>query len=222
MQIIIADDHKLIRDGITPFLAELGESVETLEASTLDEAMTLAASTTKLGLVLLDLVMPGMNFFSGLDAMLALRPDVPVVILSGYASRDHVITAMRHGAAGFIPKTVSGTTMVNALKLILTGEKYLPSSSFLDSVLPSDTVFHKTPSTGNNSLVKKLTNRERQILSLTVRGLTNKDIATNLGLKEITVKVHLRNVYRKIEVSNRAQAVRFGMSSGIDGTEQIV
>jgi DNA-binding NarL/FixJ family response regulator len=222
MQIIIADDHKLVRDGVAPFLQALDSKVEVLEASTLDEALAQADKATDLGLVLLDLIMPGMNFFSGLDSMLTHCPSVPVVILSGYASRDHVITAMRHGASGFIPKTVSGPTMVSALKLILSGEKYLPSSSFLEGAFETSVMPHNMVQRENTELLQKLTAREREVLTLTVRGLTNKDIAANLGLKEITVKVHLRNVYRKIGANNRAQAVRFAMSSGIDGTARMV
>lgn len=218
MQIIIADDHKLVRDGVIPFLSALDTKVEILEASTLDEAIAHVANAPALGLVLLDLVMPGMNSFNGLSAMVTRCPSVPVVILSGYASRDHVITAMRNGASGFIPKTVSGPTMISALKLILSGEKYLPSSSFLET----NGTNTMNPPTTSNEQISRLTAREVEILTLTVRGLTNKDIANTLGLKEITVKVHLRNVYRKIGASNRAQAVRFAMSSGFDGGDRLM
>ena len=218
MQIIIADDHKLVRDGVIPFLSALDTKVDILEASNLDEAFTQVTKATNLGLVLLDLVMPGMNSFNGLSAMVARCPSVPVVILSGYASRDHVITAMRNGASGFIPKTVSGATMVSALKLILSGEKYLPSSSFLETTSGGAL----NPPSTTNEQIGRLTAREVEILTHTVRGLTNKDIANTLGLKEITVKVHLRNVYRKIGASNRAQAVRFAMSSGFDAGERLM
>jgi len=218
MQIIIADDHKLIRDGIAPFLTGLDTTVEILEASTLDEALEHVSKASSLGLVLLDLVMPGMNSFTGLGTMVSRCPATPVVVLSGYASRDHVITAMRNGASGFIPKTVSGTTMVSALKLILSGEKYLPSSSFLETT--TNSIQH--PPSVNSEQLSRLTAREVEIPTLTVRGMTNKDIANALGLKEITVKVHLRNVYRKIGARNRAQAVRFAMSSGFDGNDRLI
>ena len=218
MQVIIADDHKLIRDGITPFLRELGSNVEVLEAASLDDVMNHIQQATTLSLILLDLVMPGMNSFNGLAAVVAKCPDIPVVVLSGYASRDHVITAMRHGAAGFIPKTVSGPTMVSALRLILSGEKYLPSSSFLDANIGS----HYNPPAASAELISQLTSREAEVITLTVRGLTNKDIATTLGVKEITVKVHLRNIYRKIGANNRAQAISLAMASGFDGSGKLV
>ena len=218
MQVLIADDHKLVRDGIVPMLALLDSGVDILEASTLDEALTCVSRASKLKLVLLDLVMPGMNSFSGLNTMISQCPGVPVVVLSGYSSRDHIITAMRHGASGFIPKTVSGSTLVSALRLILNGEKYLPSSCLLDA--PEHTT--SKSSYAANEQIASLTGREVEVLTLTVRGLTNRDIAKNLGIREITVKVHLRNVYRKIGVRNRAQAVRFAMTSGFDGEDRLI
>ena len=218
MQVIIADDHKLIRDGIAPFVKELDPTVEVLEAETLDGVMEHIQTAKNLKLVLLDLVMPGMNSFNGLSLVVEKCPEIPVVVLSGYASRDHVITAMRHGASGFIPKTVSGPTMVSALRLIISGEKYLPSSSFLASN-PGASI---NPPVASTDLISQLTSREVEVMTLTVRGLTNRDIAQNLGVKEITVKVHLRNIYRKIGASNRAQAISLAMASGFDGSSALV
>lgn len=215
MQIIIADDHKLVRDGLRPFLLEVDVGAEILEASNLDEAVAQARQASSLGLVLLDLMMPGMNTLGGLEVMRSVCPTVPVVIISGYSSRDHVISAIQAGASGFIPKTVSGSTMVSALKLVLSGEKYLPSSSFLE---PQSQQIPMNHGNGNgNGPFNRLTRREIEVLDLTVRGGTNKEIANGLGLKEITVKVHLRNIYRKIGANNRAQAVRLAMSAGFDG-----
>ena len=219
MQIILADDHRLIRDGLRQFLLEVDTSAEILEASTLDEAAAQARQASNLGLVLLDLMMPGMNNLGGLEVMRSLCPNIPVVIISGYSSRDHVINAIQSGASGFIPKTVSGSTMVSALKLVLSGEKYLPSSSFLEPQ-PQQTLMHHGNGNGNGNGAgpfNRLTRREIEVLDLTVRGGTNKEIANGLGLKEITVKVHLRNIYRKIGANNRAQAVRLAMSAGFDG-----
>ena len=132
MKILVADDHKLVRDGLKPFLLELAPDVEVLDAANMDEALAVASAASDLGLVLLDLMMPGMDGLKGLEALRAKCPAVPVVIVSGFSSRDHVVSAVQAGAAGFIPKTVSGTAMVNALRLVLSGEKYLPSSTFFD------------------------------------------------------------------------------------------
>lgn len=216
MQILVADDHKLVRDGLKPFLQELDPSAEILDASNLDEALVAAGKADRLGLVLLDLMMPGMDGLRGLEAIRAKYPDVPVVIVSGFSSRDHVVAAVQAGAAGFIPKTVSGTAMVNALRLVLSGEKYLPSSTFFDDPSNQMTMPPAAPTrpAGVPAPFDKLSRREAEILVLLVEGRTNKEIAIVLDLQEITIKVHLRNVYRKIGAANRAQAVRIAMSSG--------
>ncbi|MGE5515875.1 MAG: response regulator transcription factor [Bacteroidota bacterium] len=215
MKILVADDHKLVRDGLKPFLLELAPDVEILDAATIDEALNAAAAAGDIGLVLLDLMMPGMDGLKGLEALRAKCPNVPVVIVSGFSSRDHVVAAVQAGAAGFIPKTVSGTAMVNALRLVLSGEKYLPSSTFFDD--PGTQMSMPTSllrPVGVPPPFDKLSRREAEILALLVEGRTNKEIALCLDLQEITIKVHLRNVYRKIGAANRAQAVRIAMSSG--------
>lgn len=216
MQILVADDHKLVRDGLKPFLQELGPDVEILDAANMDEALGAADKAEHLGLVLLDLMMPGMDGLKGLTALKAKCPTVPVVIVSGFSSRDHVVSAVQAGASGFIPKTVSGTAMVNALRLVLSGEKYLPSSTFFEETANGNSMSLPVAAkpAGVPPPFDKLSRREAEILVLLVEGRTNKEIAICLLLQEITIKVHLRNVYRKIGAANRAQAVRIAMSSG--------
>ncbi|MDA8231927.1 MAG: response regulator transcription factor [Magnetospirillum sp.] len=212
MQVLVADDHKLVRDGLRPFLAELDREVEVLDAATLDEAVHVAEGADSLGLILLDVMMPGMNGLDGLQALKAKHPTIPIVMLSGYSTREHVVAAVQAGAAGFIPKTVSGSAMVNALRLVLSGETYLPSSSFFEDASRQSSGSPKTA--GVPAPFDKLSRREAEILLLLVDGRTNKEIAIALDLQEITIKVHLRNVYRKIGAANRAQAVRITLSSG--------
>lgn len=213
MRILVADDHNLVREALRPFLYEICGDVTILDASTFEEALETAGNTPDLKLVLLDLKMPGMDGLRGLELMRQRCPDVPVVILSGYVSRDNVMTAMRAGAAGYIPKTISGASMVNALRLVLSGERYLPSS-----ILVGDGAGGPDDEDGANgtgtTVLDSLSNREREILALLIEGKTNKEIARQLNLQEITIKIHLRNVYRKIGAGNRAQAVRIALSAG--------
>lgn len=206
MRILVADDHNLVRDGLKPFLYELDGDAEILDASNFDEALTTAKATEGLGLVLLDLKMPGMNGLQGVELMRRARPGVPVVILSGHVERDEVLAAVRAGANGYIPKTISGSALINALRLVLAGESYLPPSILLESGAPE----RKAPA----SPLATLSVREREILGYLIEGQTNKEIARRLDLQEITIKIHLRNVYRKIGAVNRAQAVRIALSSG--------
>ncbi len=215
MRIVLADDHGLIRDGIKPFLYELSDDVTILEAGDFDTALTLAEEREIPDLVLLDLKMPGMNGFSGLQTMASRFPSVPVVIMSGYFDRKDVLDALDCGAAGYIPKTMSGPAMLNALRLILSGEKYLPSSAFNDDGKEDARPGPEAPAAkAKNDSLSALTAREVEILKLLIEGRTNKEIARDLDLQEITIKIHVRNVYRKINASNRAQAVSIALRSG--------
>lgn len=206
MQILVADDHNLVRDGLKPFLKELDADADILDAATFDEAFAAARKAEDLGLVLLDLKMPGMNGLHGVEAMRHLKPKVPLVILSGHVERDEVLAAVRAGANGYIPKTINSASLINALRLVIAGETYLPSSILIDD----GAVERKAPT----SPLSTLSAREREILGYLIEGQTNKEIARRLDLQEITIKIHLRNVYRKIGAVNRAQAVRIAMTAG--------
>jgi len=214
LEILVADDHKLLREGLKPFLLELADDVTVLEAATFGETQAAAAAAQELRLILLDLSMPGMNGMRGVEALHGEHPDVPLVILSGDSRRDTVLGAVQAGASGFISKTVSGVAMVNALRLVLSGETYLPSSAIADDEYDAG----PEPGAGANggarpSLLAGLSPRDREILALVVEGLTNKEIGRRIGLQEVTIKAHLRSLYRRIGAANRAQAVRIALQS---------
>jgi two-component system nitrate/nitrite response regulator NarL len=210
MRILIADDHDLVRDTIEEFLKRLGDETEVLQAATLPEAMTLVArQEDRLDMILLDLRMPGMNGLAGLTAMRQKCPDVPVVILSGDVNPDVVRGALQAGAAGFIPKTMRGAAMLNAIRLVQSGGRYVP-----DLIVTNGTA-NLLEDAGRNP--KNLTPRERQVLGQLVKGLSNKEIGRALSIEEITVALHLRSIYRKLEVSTRTQAVRIALQLGWDG-----
>ncbi|MFQ5959114.1 MAG: response regulator [Alphaproteobacteria bacterium] len=214
MHILLAADHRLVRDGLKLFVVRLASEVDVVEASTFDEALSQATGAEKLDLIILDLAMPGMNGLAGLEVMRARFPGVPVVILSGTLHRSEVINALDRGAHGYIPKTLSGESMLNALQLVVSGEKYVPS------VICSDTGAGPTPAPGNgvafsgDSPLQRLTPRERDVLGLLTKGYSNKEIARDLELQEVTVKVHLKGVFRKLGAANRTQAVKIAMQLG--------
>jgi len=207
VQVILADDHNLVREALKPLICRVDDDVEIIDAEDFQSALASAAEAKDLKLVILDLKMPGMNGFSGLDQMIARHPDIPVVILSGSVSRGDVVGAMNHGAKGYVPKTIGGAALVNALRLVLSGEPYFPSQIF----------------TGDGSNKKgseeddlsnpfaKLNPREDEVLTLVIDGLSNKEIARELNIQEITVKKRLSSIFRKLNVSNRTQATKFAL-----------
>jgi len=211
VRVLLADDHALLRDGIRPFLTDLAEHVEIVEAVDFDGALASATETAP-DLVLLDLKMPGMAGVETVSAFRKACPNVPVVIITGQVVREDVLRAMELGASGYLPKSMSGTSFVHALRLILSGQPYF-SAHLLG---PGGTETEPTNHTPGGRFAD-LTNREVQVLSLLVRGESNKEIGLHLGLTEITVKSHMRSIFKKIGAANRTQAVAMAIQHGISG-----
>lgn len=216
MRILLADDHDLVREAISLLFQQYFDDCEVAEAGALDPALELIAANNTFDLVLLDLRMPGMNGLEGLKRTLEQVTDSTfVVLLSGAYRSDDVRKAIEAGAHGFIPKTLRGQALANAVQLVLAGDKYLPSSilnDMNDSMSGSgDGENRLAGGFGNEGDFARLTPREREVLALLSEGRPNKDIARHLDLREITVKYHLKNIYRKLNVSNRAQAVKMAL-----------
>lgn len=213
--IIIADDHELIREAIRPYLLQLAEGVVVLEASTTGETIDLCATARKSDndviLIMLDLSMPGNpadDPFLGLRRVKQMMPDIPIVIFSANEDNLTVSNAIKNGAQGFIPKSTRGRSLVNALRLILAGEIYVPPS-----LATSESV--QDPATPAATIGDGLTPRELESLRMLVKGLSNKEIARELGVQGVTIKLHLRNAYRKIGASNRVDAVRIAVEQNL-------
>lgn len=190
MRVLIADDHDLVRETIGAFLLAEGV-VEVKTAGTLDEALEVVTEAGPFDVVLLDYNMPGMKGLEGLDVMKKVNGDKPVAILSGTATRDVADAALKAGAAGFVPKTLSSKSMVTAIRFMAAGETYAPFG-FLQ----------EAPAAGEGLL----TRRETDVLRGICEGKSNKEIARDLDLQEVTVKLHVKTLSRKLDARNRTQA----------------
>lgn len=206
LRIILADDHEIVRRGIRDYLQLLEDSVTVHEASSLDEVLQLLDGLGGAELVILDLNMPGMNRFAGIDIVRRRVPGVPVAILSGSVERNDVLRALEAGAIGFLPKLLGGEAMISALRLMLSGERYLPSI-----ILDADGSVGDT----RPPQAMHLTEREGQVLRHISIGLSNKEIARELGIQEVTVKLHVKALFRKLQVTNRTQAARRAIELGL-------
>jgi DNA-binding NarL/FixJ family response regulator len=207
MRILLADDHDLVRDTIEEFLKRLAEDLQVHHAATLPQTLDVVRKAADLDLILLDLRMPGMNGLAGLKAVQAESGRVPIVILSGETDPETIRNALQAGAAGFVPKTMRGTTLLNALRLVLAGERYVPHILLSEPAGPTDA------GAGDQGLAA-LTRRERDVMRLLVEGLPNKEIGRRLKIEVVTVALHLRSIYRKLGVSSRTQAVRMALEQG--------
>lgn len=194
MRIILADDHVMIREGLRPFVEKIAPETQVLEAGSFPEVVE-HLKAGPVDLVILDLKMPGMNGFQGLVNLRRDYPGVRCVMLSAMADREHVLEAIRLGADGFIPKHLSGERFIPAM--------LVDNSAHMGG--PAD------QSAGE--LIGRLTPRERDILRLLREGHPNKVIANRLDVSEVTVKSHLGNVFRKLGVQNRLQAMKLLVDS---------
>jgi DNA-binding NarL/FixJ family response regulator len=205
MRILLADDHDLIRDTVEEFLKRLTDDLQVLHAATLPQALDVLRKAGDLDLVLLDLRMPGMNGLAGLKILRAESGHAPIVILSAETDPETIRSALQAGAAGFVPKTTRGTTMLNALRLVLAGERYVPDILLAEPAPQVDTTSE------GGQILGRLTRREREVMRLLVEGLPNKEIGRRLKIEVVTVALHLRSIYRKLGVTSRTQAVRMAL-----------
>ena len=203
MRVLIADDHDLLRDTLVLFLNSQG-NIETSTAADLPSACDLIEKEAPFDLVMLDLNMPGMNGLDGLKHALTLKGGQRVALLSGEATREIVEQALEAGAAGFVPKTLSAKSMVNAVKFMAMGEQYAPLD-FMTAVEEET----------SHPLADKLTPRELQMLKGLTEGKSNKEIARDQEISEPTVKLHMKTLYRKLEASNRTQAALIAREAGL-------
>jgi DNA-binding NarL/FixJ family response regulator len=210
MRILIVDDHPLIREGLANVLAELDTSAEILAAANAGEALGQLASERELALVLLDLALPGVDGLSLLEQVRAIRPDVPVVVLSATDNRGTVLAAIEMGAMGFISKRSQTRVLVNALRLVLAGGVYVPPEA-LDG--PAATAHERVADPAQPAAALAglelfgLTDRQAAVLALIIEGKPNKLICRELDLAEGTVKTHISAILRALDVVNRTQAV---------------
>lgn len=199
MKILIADDHALFREGMRHVLVQLQEEVLVVEAGDYLEVMSQAEAHDDIGLVLLDLHMPGKGGFAALDSLSQHYPALPIVVLSASESRTDMQRALDSGAMGFIQKSATAPVMLSALRLVLSGGVYVPPAL----VQAGD----GAPS-GTAGGAFGLTPRQSEVLARVIEGEPNKIIAAELGLSEATVKAHVSATFKALNVTNRTQAVR--------------
>ncbi len=197
-RVVIADDHPLVRRALVESLGQVLPGVKIAEVGSLGE-VTAALDRDAADLLLLDLQMPGMNGLASLAALRSAYPAVPILVVS--ANEDPLIMreVIEFGASGFLPKSTPVGEIGAAVAAILAGGIWLPeaaSAAFLDE--------------GETELaarISELTPQQRRVLMLLTEGKSNKQIAFELAVTEATVKAHLSQIFRKLGVKSRTQAV---------------
>jgi DNA-binding NarL/FixJ family response regulator len=190
LSLLIADDHDLVRESIAALL-KYEANVQVTTVATLDEALAAVKKSGYFDLVLLDYKMPGMNGLEGLVLMKKATAGRPVALMSGNASRAIAEEAINTGAAGFIPKTIAASSMASAVRFMAAGEIFVPYG-FMQQ---------------EDKTVGDLSQRETEVLRGIAEGKSNKEIARDLDLQEVTIKLHVKTLCRKLDARNRTHAV---------------
>ncbi len=212
MKMLIVDDQALFRQGVAIIVRELYPDAVVIEAATAAAAVDAASRHRDIRLVLCDLQLESRSDFEVLERLVQMLPKAAIAVISGSEDTADIARAYKAGAKGYIEKSSSSDTLRHALPLILSGETFIPSSAIaMLTESRAETRFGGTAPAGG----RVLTPRQHQILLLMAQGLQNKDIASELGMLEGTVKVHVKSILQRLGVNNRTHAVVTGLRKGL-------
>ena len=207
IRVFLADDHPVVREGLRTFL-ESRDGIEVVGEAGDGESAVTAIERLHPDVVLMDLVMPGMGGVAAIRRLRERVPDTRVVVLTSFTSDDQVIPAVQAGAAGYLLKDVEPSGLEAAIRLVHQGEALL-DPQVAGRVM--EEVAHPAPGTD----VASLTPREREVLSLLGRGMSNRELADALVVSEKTVKTHVSNILMKLGVHDRTQAALLAVREGL-------
>lgn len=202
VRFLIVDDHPLFRDALALAIQSAYPEAEIVEASSIAAAREALADDQPFDLLLLDLSMPGTRGFDGLIELRAARPKQPILVVSAHEDPRIVHEAMTCGAAGYISKSVKKRDLAEAIQDVMAGLVVLPKG------------YEPPPADGGASReadlaqrVASLTRQQLRVLQMVRQGMLNKQIAHELGVGETTIKAHVSEIMRKLNVVSRTQAV---------------
>lgn len=210
MKLLVVDDHAIVRDGLVALLRQFEQGTEVLQASQTAEGLRLLEANPDLDAIFLDLNMPEQGGMEALPAFARRSPQLPVIVLSSSEDPNDVRLALKSGACGYVPKSASPKNILSALRLVLSGEIYVPPLMLDTSPAIIGDGRRVAPEAGD-----RLTERQTEVLRQLCRGLTNKEISRALDLSEKTTKSHITAIFKALGVVNRTQAATAARRAGI-------
>jgi DNA-binding NarL/FixJ family response regulator len=210
MKLLIVDDHAILREGLVALLRQFEQGADVLQASDAAEGLRLAEAHPDLNAVFLDLNMPDQSGMDLIPVFAKRCPQVPVIVLSSSEDPRDVSLALKSGAFGYVPKSASPRNILSALRLVLSGEVYVPPL-MLDLAPPLAGESGQAMSEASG----RLTERQTEVLRQLCRGLSNKEISRALDLSEKTTKSHITAIFKALGVVNRTQAASAARRAGI-------
>jgi DNA-binding NarL/FixJ family response regulator len=216
VRVLLVDDDDLMRAGLTAVLSS-DETIEVVGEASDGHAAVERATALRPDVVLMDVRMPSLDGIAATREVLAVSPDVRVVILTTFEQDDYIFGALSAGASGFLLKRTRPEELIVAIHTIAAGDSLL-SPSVTRTVIQR-MAQQPAPDASSEARLDELTPREREVLELIARGLSNSQIAGALVVEESTVKTHVRHILRKLRLRDRVHAVIFAYESGLTRPE---
>lgn len=208
IQVLIVDDHTMVRRGLKilleqfPGIKVVGEAANGLQSIEL-------VSRLQPDVILMDLVMPVMDGIEAIQRIIAIRPDQHIIVLTASSDRGYFIQAIRAGAQGYLAKDLDPEELVRAIGNVCQNRPAF------DSRFVQEAIRRSTIEDIHSSLTDQLTEKELAILRLLAHGMTDQEIAGELVVTEVTVRTHISRIIRKLHLENRVQAVLYSLRSGV-------
>lgn len=210
IRVIIVDDHALIREGIKKLL-ELEKEIEIVAVAQDGEDAIEKVSKYKPDVVLLDINMPKMNGIECLKIIKSKFSKTKVIMLTIHEDSEYLIKTINIGAEGYVLKDADVSSLIKAIQKVVSGDIYIHPT--LSSVLVK--AYKRKEDDDEDDLIAGLTRREYEVISLISKGYNNKEIGQELFISEKTVKNHVSNIFKKINVNDRTQAALFAIKNNI-------
>jgi len=210
IRVLLAEDHVVVREGTRELIQREADMEVVGEASDGEEAIQLA-SKLQPDVVIMDISMPKLSGIDATKQIKALQPDTAVLILTAYDNDQYIFALLEAGAAGYLLKNVRGRELIDAIRAVHSGESVLHPAvarrviSRLVSLAPSHI---------ESRVIEPLSERETEVLKLAAKGISNKGIAEQLFLSPRTVQTHMGNIFNKLGVASRTEAVLYGLRKG--------
>jgi NarL family two-component system response regulator LiaR len=209
IKVLLAEDHVIVREGTREFVQREPDMEVVGEAGDGEEAVTLATKL-KPDVIVMDIAMPKLNGIEATKKIKALHPSIAILILTAYDYDQYIFALLEAGAAGYLLKGVQAHEVIDAIRAVYAGE------SVLHPVVARRVVNRLvSPASSEAEATELLSEREMEVLKLAATGVSNKEIAKQLFLSPRTVQVHLGNIFSKLGVASRTEAILYGLKRGL-------